>query len=75
MVQAPLSERLVDQLVTYTVEVDGKLYVIEHVPARVDVETGERLFAPETVARLQQIVWEGGSPSRTMETKVFDYAA
>lgn len=73
--QAYPAERLVDELVTYTVEVDGRLYVIEHVPARVNVETGERLFAPETVARLQQIVWEGSSPSRTMETKVFDYAA
>lgn len=75
MVQALLAERLVDEFVTYTVEVDGRLYVMEHVPARVNVETGERLFAPETVARLQQIVWEGGSPSRTMETKVFEYAA
>lgn len=57
--QAYPTERLVEQLVTYTVEVDGRLYVIEHVPARVNVETGERLFAPDTVTRLQQIVWEG----------------
>jgi hypothetical protein len=69
------AERLVDTLVTYTLECDGKLYVIENVPARVNVETGERLFAPETVARLQQIVWEGDSPTRTIETKVFEYAA
>jgi hypothetical protein len=49
--------------------------VIEHVPARVNVETGERLFAPDTVTRLQQIVGEGRAPSRTIETPVFDYAA
>ena len=68
-------ERLVDDLVTYTVEIEGRLYVIENVPARVNVETGERVFAPATVTRLQQIVWEGRTPSRTIETKVFEYAA
>jgi hypothetical protein len=73
--QAYPAERLAEQLVTYTVEVDGRIYVIEHVPARVNVETGERLFAPDTVTRLQQIVWEGRAPSRTIETPVFDYAA
>jgi hypothetical protein len=69
------AERLVDDLVAYTVEIDGILYVIESVPARVNVETGERIFAPETVTRLQQIVWEGRTPSRTIETRVFEYAA
>ena len=68
-------ENLVDQLVTYTIEVNGVVYVVEHVPARVNVETGERLFAPETVARIQSIVWNGGVPSRTIQTPVFDFAA
>jgi len=68
-------ENLVEQLVTYTVEVNGEVYVVEHVPARVNVETGERLFAPETVARIQSIVWNGGQPSRTIQTPVYDFAA
>ncbi|HEX8905691.1 MAG TPA: hypothetical protein VF771_12645 [Longimicrobiaceae bacterium] len=68
-------ERLVEQFVTYTVEVDGRLYVIEHVPARVNVETGERLFSPETARRLQQIVREGRAPDRMVQTPVFDFAA
>lgn len=33
-------ETLVDRRVTYHLEVDGRLFVIEYVPARVDVETG-----------------------------------
>lgn len=69
------SERLIDQFVTYTVEVDGRLYVVEHVPARVNVETGERLFSPHTAQRLQQIVREGRAPSRMIETPVFEFAA
>jgi hypothetical protein len=69
------NERLVNRLVMYTIEVEGRLVVIEHVPARVDEETGERFFAPNTVERIQQIVWEGPTPSRTIETPVFEFAA
>jgi YgiT-type zinc finger domain-containing protein len=68
-------ETLIERLVTYTVEVDGKIFVVENVPARVNDETGERFFAPETVERLQQTVWEGRTPSRVVETPVFDFAA
>jgi len=69
------NEKLVERLVTYTIEIDGRLIVVEHVPARVNEETGERFFAPETVDRLQQIVWEGHSPTRVINVPVFDFAA
>src|SRR5437870_280457 len=49
--------------------------VIEHVPARVCRETGERLFTPETVERLQQIIWEQRKPTRVVETPVFEFAS
>ena len=49
-------EPLVERLVMYIAEVDGQLVVVENVPARVNEETGERFFAPETVERLQRIV-------------------
>lgn len=35
------NEKLVDRKVTYTLEVEGKLVIIENVPARVNTETGE----------------------------------
>jgi YgiT-type zinc finger domain-containing protein len=63
-----------DELVTYTLEFDGKIVVVEHVPARVDSQTGERFFAPETVERLQQVVWEQQQPTRIIETLVFEFA-
>ena len=68
-------ETLVEKNVTYTLEVDGRLYVIENVPARVNVETGEQYFSPETVERLQDIIRGQGKPVRVMTTPVFDYAA
>ena len=68
-------ETFEEQKVTYVLEQHGKVLIIEHVPARVCRETGERLFAPETVERLQQIVWEQRKPARIVETPVFEFVA
>ncbi len=63
------------RLVTYTLEVDGSLIVVEDVPAEVDDETGERFFAPETVERLQEIIWGKMTPARFIHTPVYRFAA
>ena len=73
MPQDLLEETFIDQRVTYTLEFEGRFVIIEHVPARVSVRTGERFFSPETVERLQKIVWEGKTPSRVVEAPVFEY--
>ena len=67
-------ETMVERKVTYTVEVEGKLMVVENVPARVCVETGEQLFSPETVERLQQMIWERRKPARVIEVPVYEFA-
>lgn len=66
--------KVVEQNVTYTLEVDDKLIVIENVPARVNEETGEQLFAPETVEHLQKLVWEQKKPKRILQVPVYEYA-
>lgn len=71
----PYQEKLVEQSVTYTLFKDGEFIVIENVPARVNVETGEQLFAPETVERLQEIIKEKKEPVRIMTAPVFEFAA
>ena len=68
-------ERLVEKMMTYTLEVNGRLFVIENVPARVNEETGEQFFSPQTVERLQEIIEGAERPVRVIETPVFDYAA
>lgn len=68
------NENFVDAKVTYHIEVEGSLIVVENVPARVDLETGEKLFSPETVERLQELVREKSRPTRVIETPVYDYA-
>ena len=67
------NETLVEKTVTYHIEVSGRLFVIENVPARVNVETGENHFSPETVERLQKIVRERRSPVRTIQTPVYEF--
>ena len=69
------NEPLVEQTVTYHIEIDGRLLLVENVPARVNVETGERYFSQETVERLQQAVWGRCRPVRTFETPVYEYGA
>ncbi len=69
-----MKETMVDREVTYSLEANGKFFIIEHVPARVCLETGEEFFSPETVEQLQRVAWGNKKPSRVIETPVFDYA-
>ena len=39
-------ELIVERRVTYTLEMDGRFFVVENVPAHVNLDTGEQLFAP-----------------------------
>ncbi len=66
-------ERLVERRVTYTLEMDGKFYIVENVPAKVNEETGGQFFAPSTVERLQETVLGRSEPSKVIETPVYEY--
>ena len=66
-------ERFVEQRVTYTLEIDQRFVIVKNVPARVSERTGERFFSPETVESLQRIVWGTQTPTRVIQTPVFEY--
>lgn len=68
-------EFLVDGRVTYALQFQGKFYLVENVPARVNDETGEQFFAPDTVEKLQQLILSEQPPERSIETSVYDYPA
>jgi len=74
MVTTYPKETFVPDKVTYTFEVNGQLTVIENVPARVCLETGEQLFSAETVERIQQLIFSNQKPTRMMEVPVFEFA-
>ncbi|MCH2449938.1 MAG: hypothetical protein MK198_07305 [Gracilimonas sp.] len=67
-------ERLTERKVTYSLELDGKFYIVENVPARVNEETGEQYFASETVEQLRKKIRGNVAPKKTLETPVFDYS-
>ncbi len=67
-------EKLVERLITYTLLKDGQLFVVENVPARVNEETGEQYFSPQTVERLQRILQEKRQPARFIQTPVYEFA-
>ena len=68
-----MKEIMVNTKVTYTLEHDGKFYIVENVPARVCEETGEQFFAPDTVEHIQYIIKSGKIPDKIIETPVYNY--
>ena len=68
-----MNETMVETEITYTLELNGRFYIIEHVPARVCRETGEQFFSPETVERVQTLIKGGAKPARVVETPVYEY--
>ena len=75
MSETAWDETLVATEVTYIWEMDGEIVVVEGVPVRLNVETGERYFAPATVEQLHRIIHSDRQPERTIRTPVFRFAA
>lgn len=67
-------EPLTEQRVTHAVMTDNGAVVLENVPARVNTDTGERLFSPETVRKIEGVLRGRPRPSRTVETPVYELA-
>jgi hypothetical protein len=75
MISHDWQEPLVQKRVTYTLELDGKFFLVEGVPAHVNEETGEQFFSPAILEHLQQIILDGKEPDRVIETPVDSYVA
>lgn len=69
-----MNETMVNTRVTYVLEHAGEFFIIEQVPARVCMETGEQFFAPETVDHIQSVVRKRRKPSKIIQTPVYQYA-
>jgi hypothetical protein len=50
------NEAMVERKVTYTLEYEGRFIIVENVPARISMETGEQFSSPGTVERQQQMI-------------------
>lgn len=68
------NEILVEQEVTYILEVNGQLFIVENIPARINIETGEQFFTSDTVERLQDIILNSEKPICKVQTFVYNFA-
>lgn len=75
MSQYPWKELLIEKTVNYVLEEDGKLFIFEKVPARVNPETGEQLVSPRTFQRLKEMIKEHKKPARVVEMPVYEFPA
>ena len=67
-------ETLVEKQVTYTLNLNGKIVLIENVPARVNEETGEQFFSPSTVECLQKTILDRKEPDHFVQVPMYNYA-
>jgi HTH-type transcriptional regulator/antitoxin MqsA len=63
-----------DTQIDYSLLLDDKFVVVEHVPAAVCDRCGETSLTPDVVARLQQTLWRSHAPVKTLETPVYEFA-
>jgi len=68
-------EKLVEKQVTYTLNLNGNIMIIENVPARVNEETGEQFFSPATVEHLQQTILDSKEPDHFIKVPVYNFTS
>lgn len=62
-------------LVTFSYEEEDKYLLVEHVPAEVCTQCGERTYSPEVTDELLKFAKKESKPVKTIEVPVFDFAA
>lgn len=50
---------LIEKKITYTQELEGKVYVVSDVPALVCKICGEQYLSPDTVDKIQEVIEKG----------------
>ena len=61
-----------EKRITHPQQYEGKIIILENVPAKVCRQCGEVLLAPNVVGQLQKVVWAAGAPKRTAQVPVYD---
>lgn len=56
--------QLKEKNITYTQELEGKVYVVSDVPALVCVQCGEQYLSPDTVDMIQKVIEQGEKGKR-----------
>ncbi len=73
MIATDWQEILVEKQVTYVLNLNDKVVLIENVPARVNEETGEQFFSASTLERIQQAILDREEPNHFVQVPVYNY--
>ncbi|MFA4835728.1 MAG: type II toxin-antitoxin system MqsA family antitoxin [Dehalococcoidia bacterium] len=65
---------LEEKIITHPQSFEGKVYILENIPAEVCSQCGEVLLRPVVLERMHQLVWSGRVPRRTIKVPVYDLA-
>ncbi|MBI4319761.1 MAG: type II toxin-antitoxin system MqsA family antitoxin [Chloroflexi bacterium] len=65
---------LKDTTITRPQEYEGKIIILENLPAEVCAQCGEVFLHPDVLERVQAIVWSKVTPKRMTSVPVFDLA-
>lgn len=66
--------KLIKKTITHPQSYQGKIFILENVPAEVCSQCGEVLISPEVLEKIQELVWSGEKPGRKAEVPVYDLA-
>ena len=60
--------------ITHPQEYEGKIIILENLPAEVCLQCGEVFLRPDVLERVQALVWSQAIPKRMVSVPVFDMA-
>ena len=63
-----------ERVIRYVQEFDGRIVIIENVPAQVCTQCGEQLIRPEIAEKVQKIVWGEVLQPKTVEADSYNFA-
>jgi YgiT-type zinc finger domain-containing protein len=65
---------LKERKITHPQEYNGKIIILENLPAEVCLQCGEVLLSPDILERVQELVWSKTAPKRRTSVPVYDLA-
>ncbi|MBD2393004.1 YgiT-type zinc finger protein [Cyanobacterium aponinum UTEX 3222] len=69
------SNEIKEELVKETFEIDGKLVMVEGIPAQVCQRCGEVIFSSEIAENIRLIVHSNSQPTKSIQVDVFAFSA
>ena len=68
------NDALALQTIQYSQEYKGNFYIVENVPAWICDQCGEIILSESIAEKIQELIWSGVEPKRTVQVPVYEVA-